>query len=431
MVGKKVLTVLLASSMILGAVPAAFAEEASGDGLTTENITLTFWKSPHANEETDYWQEIIDQWKELHPNIDVEFLSVAWDEVITKETAAFAAGEAPDITFQTENFPVYAKSGYLLSLEDYVTDEKKAGYTQSALDYCSNDGVLMGIPFIALNSVMFYNKTLFEEAGVEIPTTWDEMEQAALALTKDKDGDGQTDQWGLLYMPAYDYWQVIALCIQAGGDLWNEARTNIGFNDEAGITGLSFYDKLVNEDGVTVPVGMFASEDEGLSYFYNGQVAMYPNQIQNANTIRNNSDVDLGAFLVPFGPAEDPEHSEYNYANIGMLSVSADSKYPAEAAAFVLFATQPEIESQYLSKVGFFSPQFESNSLMYENDEVMAVAAEDIEKLVVSPASDYTNIFYELSHDLGQSIALGMATPEEALATMESGIYALSGEHGD
>ena len=428
---KKLLASTLAVSMLLGAAPAAFAEDAAGDGLTTDNITLTFWKSPHSNDEAEYWQEIIDQWKEIHPNIDVEFLTVAWDEVITKETAAFAANEAPDITFQTENFQVYAKSGYILSLEDYISDEKKAGYTQSALDYCSCDGELMGIPFIALNSVMFYNKTIFEENNIEIPTTWEEMEAAAVALTQDKDGDGETDQWGLMYMPAYDYWQVISLAIQAGGNLWNENRSNIGFNNEYGLAGLTFYDKLVNEDKCTLPVSMFASEDEGLSYFYNGQVAMYPNQIQNANTIRNNSDVDLGAFLIPSGPSDDPEHADYNFANIGMLSVSADTKYPAEAAAFVDFATQPEVESQYLSKVGFFSPQFATNDLMYQDDEIMQVAAEGIEKLVVSPASDYTNVFYELSHNLGQSIALGMATPEEALKTMDDGFFAISGEHGE
>ena len=128
----------------------------------------------------------------------VEFLNVAWDSVVEKETAAFAAGSGPDVSFQTEQFPLYAKNGYLTALDDYVSDDKRAGYPESALEYCSYDGQLMGVPFVALDSVMFYNKDLFEEAGItEVPTTWDELVDVAKKLTLDKDGDGETDQWGM------------------------------------------------------------------------------------------------------------------------------------------------------------------------------------------------------------------------------------------
>ena len=122
----------------------------------------------------EIWASMIAEFNKEYPNISVEFLNVAWDSVVEKETAEFAAGSGPDISFQTEQFPLYAKNGYLTALDDYVSDDKRAGYPESALEYCSYDGQLMGVPFVALDSVMFYNKDLFEEAGItEVPTTWD------------------------------------------------------------------------------------------------------------------------------------------------------------------------------------------------------------------------------------------------------------------
>lgn len=421
---KKKIAVVLSAAMVAGLMAAGstpvLAEE--------ESVKLTFWKSPHSDREDEIWAGMIEQFNEENPNIEVEFLNVAWDSVVEKETAAFAAGSGPDVSFQTEQFPLYAKNGYILSLEDYADEEKRAGYPESALSYCSYDGQLMGIPFVALNSVMFYNKDMFEEAGItEVPTTWDELEEAAKKLTLDKDGDGETDQWGMMF-EMDDYWQPLTYIIQAGTDMWNENRTNIGFNNEAGVAGLSFFDKLYHEDQVVLPVEKYSSKDEERAYFYNGQVAMFPQQIHYSNIIREASDINLGAFELPAGPAEDEEHAKWNFANIGMLSISSQTEHPDAAWKFVEFMTRPEIEKTYLSEVGFFSPQLATNDLMYEGDEVMAVAAESIKNLQVSPSSDYANAMLLNLKTMYDSVARGASTPADAIQTMEDTMKAISGE---
>ena len=140
---------------------------------------------------------------------------------------------------------------------------------------------------------MFYNKDLFEEAGItEVPTTWDELVDVAKKLTLDKDGDGETDQWGMMF-EMDDYWQPLTYIIQAGADQWNENRTNIGFNNEQGVEGLSFFNKLYNEEQVVLPLEKYTSKDEERAYFYNNQVAMFPQQIHYSNLIKEASDVNL------------------------------------------------------------------------------------------------------------------------------------------
>jgi multiple sugar transport system substrate-binding protein len=421
---KRKIAIGLCASMILGMMAgcAVSAEE------TDENVKLTFWKSPHSDREDEIWASVIEKFNEEYPNIEVEFLNVAWDSVVEKETAAFAAGSGPDISFQTEQFPLYAKNGYLLSMDDYADEEKLAGYPESALEYCSYDGSLMGIPFVALNSVMFYNKDMFAAAGIEeVPTTWDELLEDAKLLTQDTDGDGEIDQWGMMF-EMDDYWQPLSYIIQAGADQWNENLTNIGFNNEKGIEGLEFFNQLYNVDQVVLPLEKYTSKDEERSYLYNGQVAMMPQQIHYANIIREASDINLGAFALPAGPAEDEDHANWNFANIGMLSISSQTEHPDAAWKFVEFVTRPEIEKDYLSEVGFFSPQLATNDMMYEGDEIMAVAAESIKNLQVSPASDYANAMQLNLKTLYESVARGVATPEEAIQNMENTMKAISGE---
>ena len=418
---KVAMCLCLCLGMVMGLMTGATAQ-------ADDEVKLTFWKSPHSDREDEIWASMIAEFNKEYPNISVEFLNVAWDSVVEKETAAFAAGSGPDISFQTEQFPLYAKNGYLTALDDYISDDKRAGYPESALEYCSYDGQLMGVPFVALDSVMFYNKDLFEEAGItEVPTTWDELVDVAKKLTLDKDGDGETDQWGMMF-EMDDYWQPLTYIIQAGADQWNENRTNIGFNNEQGVEGLSFFNKLYNEEKVVLPLEKYTSKDEERAYFYNNQVAMFPQQIHYSNLIKEASDVNLGAFKLPAGSAEDPEHANWNFANIGMLSISSQTEHPDEAWKFVEFITRPEIEKTYLSEVGFFSPQVATNDLMYEGDEIMAVGAEGIKALQVSPSSDYANAMLQNLKTMYESVARQAATPEEAIQTMDATMRAISGE---
>lgn len=418
---KKKVAMCLCVGMMLGVMSNSMVS-------AEENVKLTFWKSPHSDHEEEIWASVIEEFNKEYPNIEVEFLNVAWDSVVEKTTAAFAAGSGPDISFQTEQFPLYAKNGYMLSLNDYASEEKLANYPESALEYCSYDGQQMGIPFIALNSVMFYNKDMFAEAGIEnVPTNWDELLETSKKLTQDTDGDGENDQWGLMF-DLEESWQPFSFVMQAGAELWNENLTNIGFNTEEGIEGLSFLDKLYNEEHVVLPVEKYTNGDEERSYFYNGKVAMFPYQIHYVNVIKSSSDINLGAFALPSGPAENPEYANWNFANIGMLAISSQTKHPDEAWKFVEFVTRPEIEKTYLSEVGFFSPQVATNELMYEGDEIMAVAAESIKNLQVSPASDYANALIQNMKLMNESIARNAATPADAIQTMENTMKAISGE---
>ena len=424
---KKWFSILLCMVMLMTTLCAVSAQ-AEG---TIEPCTISFWKSPHSNHEEEIWENVIKRFNEEYPQITVEFLSVPWDSVVEKEMAAFASGTASDVSFQVEQYMVYAQAGKLVDLNEYATPEKLAGYPQSALDYFTFDGKLCGIPFVALNSVVFYNKDLFAEAGVEIPTTWDELVAAAQKLTLDKDGDGVTDQWGLLLgnRPSIDQWVHVTYIVEAGGQIWNDTVDNIGFNNEAGIKGLEFVNDLYNTYKVCPGPDVYSSQEEQLNAFCDGKIAMYPAQIHTVNNIRTtNPDLNLGAFINPAGPAEDPAYATWDFANIGSLSISSDSPNKEAAWAFVEFATRPEVEKDFLSDVGFFSPQMATNDLMYQGDEIMTLAGQNIRQMRVSPASFVFQGMYDGLKTMFESVIRGVATPQEAMDNLEAQFKELADE---
>jgi multiple sugar transport system substrate-binding protein len=337
--------------------------------------------------------------------------------------AAFSAGSPPDLSFQTENFLAYASADKLVKLEKYISPEKLAGYSKGALEYCKYRGELVGVPFVALNTVMFYNKDMFARAGItKTPSTWEELVQAAVACTRDTNGDGKPDEFGLLLRqkPRFEIWHGINFIEQAGADMWNADTTNIGFNNEAGIRGVQFYADLFNKYKVVPPVDSFASQEEEQSAFYNEKVAMWPDQIQNVSAIRGaNPKINLGAFLLPRGPAADETHATWAFANMGMLCIATDSKNPDETWTFLDFITRPEIESQYLSQVGFFSPQMATNDLMYQDDEIMKIAAPGIAIMQTSPASPNFEVMFSGVPTMLEKVVRGAATPDQAIKDLE------------
>lgn len=421
---KKLLALAACAVLLLSLFPSAMAEK------DLEPAHLTFWKSPHVANEDEVWANVIAGFNEIYPQITVEFLAVPWDSVNEKEMAAFASHNPPDISFQVEQFQVYAEAGCLVDLNQYMTAEKKAGYNQSVLDYCTYEGQQMGIPFGAADSLMFYNKDIFAAEGItELPTTWEEMIEVAQKCTKDTDGDGAIDQWGLLLKtrPRCDMWQGVTYIQQSGAELWNETRDNIGFNNEAGIRGLQMYADLFNKYQVVPPIDTFSSEEEEKSAFYDGHIAMWPDQVNEyGNILNGNPSLNLGAFLIPAGPAEDEAQAHWSFGNIGMLSIAADSKYPDQAWVFLEYITQPDVERGIVASINAFSPQLATNEGLYAGSEIMSLAADGIRVMQCSPSSKYFQGMWDGVRTMLESLARGAATPEEAIAELETKLAVLA-----
>ncbi len=162
-------------------------------------ITFMAWGSP---EELDVWQKIVDDFQAANPNIAIKVDVSDWTSYWDKLKTLYAGGTPPDVfAMDGPLYPDWASRGVLLNLQPYI--DKTPGlldglYPNTLTVYKQKDGYF-GLPRDFQTIVLFYNKDLFDKAGIAYPTdkwTLDDLRAAAKQLTKDTSGDGKIDQWG-------------------------------------------------------------------------------------------------------------------------------------------------------------------------------------------------------------------------------------------
>ncbi|WP_165445074.1 ABC transporter substrate-binding protein [Gracilibacillus phocaeensis] len=153
-------------------------------------------------EEMPGWQGIVDAFNESQSDIHVklERLPGSWDEYNQKMTAQIAAGDPPDIgRIGVAYMPMYSSKGQLEDLSPFVESLNKDDYFDSIFTKYT-DGNIYGAPIGIYTLAMYYNKTLFDEAGIDYPPanweeawTWEEFREAAEQMTE---GSGGNKQYG-------------------------------------------------------------------------------------------------------------------------------------------------------------------------------------------------------------------------------------------
>lgn len=121
-------------------------------------------------------EEMIEQaLREQFPEVEFQWTCVDWgDGFASQVTSRFAAGQMPDILIgKAQDVPVYQALGAILPLEE----EACAGISDDALELVRVDGQIYGLPYNVIYQGVLYNRTIFEELGLEVPTTREELAQ--------------------------------------------------------------------------------------------------------------------------------------------------------------------------------------------------------------------------------------------------------------
>ena len=207
--------------MILGvAILLAGGLAACSPGTTSTSAPAGKVQLVYQDWRTDWFppmaQAMLTKFQEDHPGIQV-FYTPDPEDYQTRVMADFQAGTAADI-FQgcCTHFPIWAQEGYTLDLRPYVA----ADLDQSIIDdwdpaqykaFFTRDGRQFGLPKYHGALALYYNKDVFDEYGVPYPDdtwTYDDYLDAMKRLTRDRNGDGETDLWGSMMDISWDRIQV-------------------------------------------------------------------------------------------------------------------------------------------------------------------------------------------------------------------------------
>lgn len=174
------------------------------DTMTIGIFSGSNWDVP-GTEHYELFQKAIEKFHEDHPNIKIEYQEGIPAQYYSEWLASnILKGCEPDIFLvYQEDLPTFLNIGVLKNLnEEILADDSFQPnlFYQSAY-LAGNDKTLQyALPFECNPKMMFVNKTLLKEEGIEMPEndwTWDDFYNICKAVTKDKDGDGKTDQFGV------------------------------------------------------------------------------------------------------------------------------------------------------------------------------------------------------------------------------------------
>ena len=194
---KKVLSLTLAAtlaiSLLAGCAGGDTAESANpsaaAGGETTGELSgeITFWHSFTQGARMEAIQAAADQFMADNPGVTINIETMAWGDFNTKWNAGITTGDLPDIsTAQNTGEVVEMLNADVLAPMDSTIDAiGRDLFSANALADMSMDDTTYGIPYYSHAQVMWYRTDLLEANNLEVPTTWDEFYEAAVALTKD------------------------------------------------------------------------------------------------------------------------------------------------------------------------------------------------------------------------------------------------------
>jgi multiple sugar transport system substrate-binding protein len=272
-------------------------------------------------------QKVITAFEAQNPDITVSVQQTPWADYWTKLQAAASGGSAPDVFWMNgPNFQLYAANNVLRPLTDLHPDTSV--YPAALAKLYQYKGVQYGLPKDFDTVGLWYNKAIFDAAGVSYPTaawTWADFQAAAKKLTDPAKGifgvganlEGQENYYNTIY--------------QAGGSVISSDGKKSGYADPATIAGLKFWTDLVAAK--ESPSLKQMTDTAPLNLFESGKLAMFWGGSWDAKAFAGIDSTKSGIDVAPLPAGVKKATIIHGLANV----VFAHTSHPAQAEKFAAF----------------------------------------------------------------------------------------------
>jgi len=272
---KKVFALFLIVALMLCMVPAAFAAD---DDITLDVIICQY--GPNTND----WflgkgmdgSNFVEKFEAANPGIKLNLDVVSWNDVYTEVDTRIANNNAPDI-LNIDVFANYANEGLLMPVKDYCPDDLYKDFFPSFIDQSVIDDTVWAVPDLASARALFYNVDILNEVGVEVPTTWAELQDVSQAIIDFY--DGEIYPWGI-DMTTDEGQAAFAYYTWGNGGGFVDEKGEWAVNSPENVEAIQFAISLV-EDGYTNPNPATQTRYDLQDMFAAGKLAMIiaPNQL--------------------------------------------------------------------------------------------------------------------------------------------------------
>ena len=361
---KKLVALLLTVLLAISCISFAAAE---GD------ITLDVIICQYGNNTNNWFtgtgingKSFVQLFEEANPGIKLNLEVVSWNDVYTVVSTRISNGNAPDI-LNIDTFADYATEGLLLPVKDYCPETLYNDFFPSFIAQSEIDGTVWAVPDLASARAIYYNTNIFKEVGIEVPTTWAELEDACQSIKDFYNSD--VYPWGMDMttdegQAAFSYYA------------WNnnggfvDADGNWALNSDANVEAVKFAVGLYQK-GFTNPSPATQTRYDLQDMFGAGKMAMVvtTNQLPTYLTEKG--------YSVNFGTAALPHNDGAASGATGVMDrvmAFKDDAYADQAGRnaaigkFLEFFYSPEMYTGWVSMEGFLPAVSSAVSYLVEAD---------------------------------------------------------------
>jgi multiple sugar transport system substrate-binding protein len=405
-----------ASAAVVALVAGVSAACSSSGGGSGGGTTITVSHGYTDIEATELKVQV-KQWNAAHPSTKVNLVfNGGNDSALQKTVAGFTAGNYPDVAYEYGSSAAQlAKQPKLLDLTDKVkaADVDWSDFYPSEQQAATVNGKIVGVPALVDNLSLVYNKALFAQAGIAVPTnswTWQDFRTAAKKLT-----NASTRNYGWAYVndgSEDTVWRFLAMLWQAGGDLLTKDNKKPAFDSSAGLAALQqLRDMAVTDKSVYLDTG----NDNYLNLFNSGKIGMLWTGPWDLSSI--NANVKYG---VTYLPGYKGDHETISGPDLYMMFDHSSSR-AATALKFVNWLTSAKVHLQFAIATGDLPvrksettlPGYQTFLKKYPAEQVFVANLDNV-KHIRPNLADYAQISTAVGQ-MVQSVMLGKAQPADAL----------------
>ncbi len=368
-------------------------------------------------------QGYADKFQQEYPHITVKpvFSGGYGDVKTTIQTTVEGGGKPPALAVMLAvDLYDLVNADLIVPLDDYLNampdkDAYLNDFIPAFLENSYYDGKIWSLPFQRSVVTLYYNKTLFDEAGLNPPASWEQWGGVASRLTK-REGD-QVVRWGLLYPSGWPYWLFQPLAIGNGRNIVGDDPTEVYFDDPRVIEAVQFYIDL-SKKYKAMPEGVQANWGQAPGEFAKGTAAMIMHSSGSLAGILKQADFEVGVMAVP-GKKPGTFATVPGGGNLYILKGASKEEQDA-AWEFIKFLTRPEYVADFSINTGYIAIRNAAYDTPAMKDHLQKVpqAAQIRENLqyagkefAVQNLGEVRNIF----HKYLQAAYNGEMTPEEAM----------------
>lgn len=375
---------------------------------TTDKITVAIWDT---NQQPGL-QEIMNDWTAIS-GIKAEIQVLSWDEYWTLLEAGASGGTLPDVFWMhSNNAQKYMENDLLLDLTDKIAASEKIDlanyYSEISALYTSN-GRQYAMPKDIDTIALWYNKAMFDEAGLAYPDdtwTWETMADAAKKLTK---ADGS--QYGYAINTGNNQDSYYNVIYSYGGSVITDDKKKSGYDDPNTIKGMQVIEKMLLDK--SIPSLQILSENGADVLFNSGKVAMITQGSWMVPAFKNNeySKANADIAVLPMGP-DGKRVSIYN--GLGWAA-AANGKNTDAAWNLIEYLSTKEAQLKQ-AELGVTMSAFKGTSEAWKNGytgfNLQAYLDMLDAELVFRPYSRSTSIWEDMANNEFKAAWSGEATME-------------------